>query len=379
MIVTFTMNVATTALGPEKSDSLHRERMRGLDLARALALLGMLIVNYELVLGASGTGPEWLSMLTESLQGRAAGTFVVLAGIGASLGAASARRSGAVEQRRAARSTLLRRGLLLSLGGAAFLVIWPADILHFYGVWLALGAALLFASNTVLVGALFATLAVNIAFLNWGQFFAPWDLVDLSYRGLATPTGYLRNLFLDGWHPVFPWFALYLYGMLLGRLDLRDRALRRRLLQWALAVALAVHSLERLVDPPELLATGGLQLLSTASFPPTPAFIGAGAAIATLVILGALELSERVPGRGLRALERTGQLALTLYVAHVIVGLGILEELGRLEHQTLIFSTCWAFGFFAASVAFASLWTSRFRRGPLEAALRQLSGGKRRR
>ncbi len=56
-------------------------RIDGLDLARYLALVGMVIVNFSIVMGADNdTG--WAHAFAQSLSGRAAATFVVLAGIG---------------------------------------------------------------------------------------------------------------------------------------------------------------------------------------------------------------------------------------------------------------------------------------------------------
>ena len=52
-----------------------------------------------------------------------------------------------------------------------------------------------------------------------------------------------------------------------------------------------------------------------------------------------LEVTLRYPDAGwIRAFVHTGQLALTLYAAHVVVGMGILEEYGRLENQSLPFA-----------------------------------------
>ena len=59
-------------------------RVPGLDLARAGAILGMVLVNFHLVVAGGAGDPEWLQSAVASLQGRAAATFVVLAGVGAS-------------------------------------------------------------------------------------------------------------------------------------------------------------------------------------------------------------------------------------------------------------------------------------------------------
>ena len=47
-----------------------------------------------------------------------------------------------------------------------------------------------------------------------------WNWSDYSYHGFWTPTGFVRNLFFNGWHPVFPWLGFLLFGIILSRLSL---------------------------------------------------------------------------------------------------------------------------------------------------------------
>ena len=61
-----------------------RGRLDGLDLARYVAFVGMVIVNFKIAMGAESDG-GYLSLITSALEGRAAATFVVLAGIGLGL------------------------------------------------------------------------------------------------------------------------------------------------------------------------------------------------------------------------------------------------------------------------------------------------------
>lgn len=62
-------------------------RLDGLDLARFLAFVGMVIVNFKIVMGADAESGDIPGVLTGVLDGRAAATFVVLAGIGLGLAA----------------------------------------------------------------------------------------------------------------------------------------------------------------------------------------------------------------------------------------------------------------------------------------------------
>src|SRR5687767_14262681 len=127
-----------------------------------MALLGMILVHFSLVMAADSTRPTWLASVNGFLDGRAAATFVVLAGIGLSLLSRRAVASGNSESIRNVSRLFVYRGLFLLVLGFINLAIWPGDILRVYGVSLLLASALLTASNRSL---LFAALGFAIGFL----------------------------------------------------------------------------------------------------------------------------------------------------------------------------------------------------------------------
>ncbi|MFC7336057.1 DUF418 domain-containing protein [Haloferula chungangensis] len=361
-----------------------KDRIIGFDLARAMALLGMIIVNYKLVMGAANNGSAWLVSLAGLLDGRAAATFVVLAGIGVSLVSGGALKSGEPKAISAIRNTLLKRALFLFVVGMLYTPLWPADILHFYGVYIAAGAVFLGCSTRTLsiLGLLIVTAFVPTFFsLDYER---EWNWKTLEYSGYWTPEGFFRNLFFNGFHPVLPWLAFFLLGMVVGRWDVTDPAIRRRLLLTGLLVALAaeggsrllIHTLSAGADPAGREALEAM--FGTGPMPPMPLYMLAGAAWAVAVIALCGGIGNRCRNsRWIRPFVATGQLSLTLYVAHVIVGMGPLEEIGRLENQSLGFSLLFSFGFFAASVAFAWGWSCRFKRGPLEMFMSYLTAPRR--
>ena len=103
------------------------DRIVSSDFARALAVFGMVIVNFNVVMAYDDDGPAWLEVFVGALEGRAAATFVILAGVGTSLMTrrerANADRAGARRRRR----TLWRRALFLLVLGYAFMPLWPGD------------------------------------------------------------------------------------------------------------------------------------------------------------------------------------------------------------------------------------------------------------
>ena len=317
-------------------------RIQGYDVARALAIVGMVIVNFKIVMGADHAGPDWLVSFAELFVGRAVATFVILAGVGIALMTRPARESGDPSELRADRHTLLRRAAFLFVVGLLYTPLWPADILHFYGVYIAI-AAFVFARSSRFLGAFAGALIVGfVALLFVFDYETGWDFETLEYSGFWTVPGMFRHLFFNGFHPVVPWLAFLLIGLIIGRMDLTDRAERRRVICWGLGAAVPAELVSRLslsallpTTPPQQVSDL-IAILGTEPMPPMPLYMLAGGGTAVVVIALCVGLAERFAGAAwLRPIVSMGQLSLTLYVAHVVVGMGTLESMGRLEDQTL--------------------------------------------
>ncbi|MCP3854197.1 MAG: DUF1624 domain-containing protein [Actinomycetia bacterium] len=355
-------------------------RIIGLDIARAFAIVGMVIVNFKITMSADNSGSQWLRTLAALFDGRAAATFVVLAGIGASLGSRRARASNDPTQHRAAQVTLAKRALFLFVLGWAFFPVWPADILHFYGLYLAIGAVVLFAPDRSLLTLAAIAITVAAVFIVTFDPFSNWNLDDYSYEGISTPSGFIRNLFFDGFHPVFPWVAFYLFGMWLGRTDLRNPAWRRALAVRASVVVAVTETAALIVlglkgsSLDDLDDESWRWLFSVEPIPPLPLYLAAGGGTAVLVILGSIWLGDRLTETLSEPLVSTGQLALTIYLAHVLVGMGVLESMGRLEDQSLEWAIITSLIFSAAAILFSWAWRRRHDRGPLEWLMRRVAG-----
>ena len=147
-------------------------RIIGIDVARALAIIGMVIVNFKVVLGEEGK--DWIKLLSSVFDGKASATFVVLAGVGIAMGTNSAIRNNDVSKLRMAQIKITKRALLLFIIGLSYMVIWQADILHFYGIYmlftvLLIAIAILVISLCILLGKRYATNKVIVALKNTGQ------------------------------------------------------------------------------------------------------------------------------------------------------------------------------------------------------------------
>lgn len=358
---------------------MSKHRIIGFDLARALAVIGMVVVNFKIATGAETNGPAWLVSLVGLLSGRAAATFVVLAGVGIGLMSARARREHDPAKLAACRGVLGRRALFLLVAGLAFVPIWPADILHFYAFYIAFSVLFLTASTRVLVWSIIGLMAGYVALFFTLDYDAGWNWKTYEYADFWEPRGFVRHLFFNGFHPVCPWLSFLLLGLLVSRLDFGDPRTRRQTLGWALGVALGAELLSRvlLVWAPPVASMHEhyyqLAVFGSGPMPPMPLYLIAAGATAVVVITLCVILGERYGERRLLwPLIATGQLALTLYAAHVVLGLGALEAMGRLEDQTLVFALSSAALFCLAGVIAATLWRAFLARGPLEIVMRRL-------
>ncbi len=384
------------------------ERQPVLDVLRGAALLGILLVNVHLMAGpelaevvaGAGGGPDGpLDRVVGGLVGwLVAGKFIssfsILFGVGAALIAERALARG-----RAPRRLLARRYLLLVvLGLAHMLLLFPGDVLFAYGVTgfvlllflrardrtLAVWAALLLALSTVVITAI----TVVEAGLEVDAVFAAEVLASAadgeaayragSYAGVVAWNAYQSLIVQSSSVVSLPWFiALFLVGVLAHRRGYAlDPAAHRpalvRLARVAVPVGLVLN-LPFLVAGP-VAETAGLADIGT----PVLAWAGVanalGAPVLAVGYLSALAVLviDRGADRGLRRrLAALGRIALTGYllqsVLAVVVFLG-LGRYGRLEvlGQPVLGQLLFVGGVWTALLLFAPWWTARFRFGPVE-------------
>ena len=353
---------------PSPPVAIATARTPGIDVARALAVFGMVVVNYQSKIDAAQSGPGWLVWATERLEGRAAALFVLLAGIGISLRSKRARENPRIYLGYE-RTALLKRAGVLLLVGFLILHIWEWDILHCYGLYLTFAAVLLNVRGRWLGLLSLAFVAGQIALhLRFAYH------IDLEFWTLQ---GAVSDLLFNGLHPVFPWMAFLLTGMWIGRHDLNDKALRRRLLVGGVVAAGVGEALSAVAArAPRLLGLteDGLAWLSTWPRPPHPMFVLAAGGTAIALIAACVEVTQTRPGRRwVVALTATGQLAFTLYVAHVIA-IVIPVEHGYLVNASLALSLAYSAAFCVVAVVLSVWWRKRMPYGPLEGLIRQVTG-----
>ncbi len=357
-------------------------RLIGCDVARALAMLGMILVHFAEVLAGVSWGYGPLAKFMKLLDGRPAATFVVLAGVGIALRSRRAIVSGEAEALHRVRSVIWKRGWVLLVAGFIDLAIWPGDILRVYGVAFLIAAWTFDVSDRALWALSLGFVAGFVALTLCVNYETHWDWERLDYVELWTLDGVVRNLFYDGYRSVFPWTGFLYFGIWLGRRDLRSRRVR---LRWAIGGLILAGGIEvmswlavrYLHQAPAGFDLGAIQMLvSTVSMPPLPAFLLAAGGMAAAVIMLSIEAAECWPNHALvKALAATGQLAFTWYMAHIVLGLGTIVALGLAETQPLRVGLAAGLVFFLFTLPISVFWRRRFAHGPLEWLMRRVSGG----
>jgi len=334
-------------------------RLTGLDIARFIAFCGMVLVNFRIAAQVADS-PDFAGQFTHLLEGRAAALFIVLAGVGISLAAPSA-------------ALLAKRALFLFAIGLLNQVIFEADILHYYGVYFLCVIPLLHLPPRGFLIVSAAILTLSFLMLIGLDYEAGWNWETLQYTGFWTPTGFIRNLFYNGWHPVFPWLAFLTFGLWLGRLELTERKTQIKLLIWGSLATVLFFSLSMtLSTDPELAEVFGLSPI-----PPGPLYILAGAATSTAAIGAILFITPHLTRLKITPwLAAPGRQTLTLYVGHILVGMGLLQAMGRLDgslSSLTIFII--SLGFIAITSLYAVIWSRITKRGPLETLMRLITQG----
>ncbi|MFG2908576.1 DUF418 domain-containing protein [Kitasatospora sp. NPDC048286] len=407
-------------------------RLPAVDVLRALAILGMVWMHFVPTgwLEPTPPGHDWpgvLEWLNGFLDTRARSVFFLLAGVSVALMTGGARPFAGTALRRARGRIAVRAGALLLLGLGLEQVSGTPNIITAYTGWLLfllpwtrMRARLLFAAAGVFA---VAAPVFQIARANHGRGWGflpevgpgapelPQGLAVLAHPGdwLAVFQSYVFNV------DTFYALPLLLAGLAIGRLDLRERAVRVRmaltgagivaggwLASWlvlgplGLGAAIDRFQAELMAPPPmppmpALPADGALPDVppELPELPPMPkvpwaelwAMSKPGPGIAEysalqilwlvgvcLALLGALLLlTERGPWqRVLWPAAAMGSMAMTWYfVQDVITSRFLGEGPGGFGHapQSLVPYALFAVAALVGSV----LWRRFFRRGPLEA------------
>lgn len=368
--------MAVTALGHTPVPTA--DRVIDLDVLRAVALIGVCVMNYHgyLLLRGAQPGNGFLAHVfspwTGPLSTRFAAVFVTVAGMGVSLMTRRGMAGANAEAISRDRWTLIRRGVLLYSFGFFLDWVWPGTILFFYGAYFLVAAALFMLRTRwlVVVGLAAAVAAAGVH----------WWVVDREAHGHPTawltagdaeahrsPRDLVLDTFVRGTHPLLPWLAFLCLGMVLGRSLPFDRARRLRLCAIGIALVIAGYALHGLLPwHPLLRSTNpfdrGLLYTVTA--------VGTSLVAVSLVGWAAQRTSHTVTTH---VLAVTGRTTLTIYVLHALVFDLLVDRLHWIHPGGLATALVFASAFWMFAIVVANAWNLWKPVGPLEWVYRQFS------
>lgn len=283
-------------------------RLVGIDLARGLAVLGMLAAH---LLTIDPFVPDDPATWLDVVNGRSSILFATLAGVSIALVTGGARpREGAARSRAAARLALRGAllwgiGILLVMTGVPVYVILPAY-------------ALLFALSLPFLGlrapSLFLAAGLVAAVMPW-----VYPILDAApiWSGLA---GEDLQAFV-GWAYPFPvWIAFLLAGMGIGRLDLRRLGVQAALTTVGGAVSLSGYGVAIATAPAVAEAGPYLAAVWTAEAHSSGLWEVVGSGGFAVAVIGLCLLVCRTPLRWVAIpLRAVGSMPLTAYVLQIVV------------------------------------------------------------
>ena len=340
-------------------------RLHGIDLARALAVLGMLAAHLITIDESFELGrPEtWIDLV----NGRSSVLFAVLAGVSLAL------VSGGIRGQESGRLATTRRRI--AVRAAALWIIGAALIATGVPVYVILPAyAILFVlalpALRVRPGILWAIAAAILVGVPW--FLPAIDLLPV-WESDSGETVFL----LLGWAYPFPlWIGFVLLGMAIGRSDLRRPTTQVLLLAGGVAVAVTAAIAASVFSASAVLLDAPYLDAVWSAYPHSGGILDAvGSAGVALAVTGACLLLCRTPLTWLLApLRAVGSMPLTAYVGQIvawaIAAALLLGDTGDLYAFRDLQPFWW---FVAGAVLACTAWASIIGQGPLEWLLARLA------
>jgi uncharacterized membrane protein YeiB len=345
-------------------------RIAGLDVARGLAVIGMMGAHLDLSEDLSWSPSSWQGLV----YGRSAALFAMLAGVSIALLSGGARPVSGGALVRARGRIMVRAAWVFLIGGLLELLGAPVDvILGVYAILFVLAVPFLrwAPRRLLLLAAVLAVLA------------PPASLLLSQVAVAADDEGAFASLVLTGSYPAIWWVVFVLVGLAVGRLHLTSRGVRLRLLLAGTAAAVVGYALGWLST--QLLANGVAYpepgdaydrmpgwdeetvgqwdwawLSGAQPHTGTTFWLLASAGFAVAVIAACLLAADALP-RLSYPIASVGAMALTVYSLHIVV-------LTFFPPDGTYGVTIWLL-YIVGAMAFAVTWRTVAGRGPVERIL----------
>lgn len=357
-----------------------KQRIIGFDLARAYAILGMFIVNFNTVFG-SYADKSIAAQFLRLFNGNSSSTFVILAGMGISL--MTNRNEYSLTEKLQLKKIISRRSWFLFATGLLLYLWWPADILHYYGGYMHLAILILFLPKQYYLWAALLAILIFHSLLIVIPYQTGWNFNTLEYTGFWTIEGFLRNTLYNGWNAIFPWVAYFFAGMWLGRINWSKFKTRRNIFVTGMALFLFITTVQVYASYASI--NKDLLLYITADYiPPFLPFMLSTFGFALMLIASFMFIGDKVATNKYAAIfASTGQMTLTHYISHLTIGMVIFSfitgknytgHVSEAAATSPLVILLFAVGYFILSCGASKLWAKKFKHGPVEALMRKISG-----
>ena len=366
---------------------IRPSRIPSLDVTRAIALVGVVMMNYHAYLNKDKAfyppHPSFAERIFNPLSGilttRFAATFVLVAGMSIALLVQSAMQSGNAELIRSAQMKLARRGLFLYALGAAVQWIWPGTILFYYGAFLLISAVMCTWSNRSLIAVSVASIAVSTGVSAWrGYQFFQGNFTQWLSPTPNSPRNLLIRTFVDYTHPVFPWITFICAGIILGRNIHRLAQLRTRIMVWSGIALFITFVIRTFVMPSSLTSQSNYvmqRVLSTNNVDHSVLHVTSTLSVALLAFCCVSLITDfQGSNRVVEFIARTGQMTLSIYLAHVLVFNFVVHWMHWVRPTGLDTALVLSLAFYVIAVPVSSMWQRRFGIGPFERVYRAFGG-----
>jgi len=370
-------------------DSSTREndvRIVSLDVMRTIALFGIIVLNYHGYLNFSGAlstskqsiFERWWHPFNGVLANPFPVGFVMVAGMGVSLMTRSTNTQQAITE---TRWRLARRGLFLFTLGYCINWVWPGTILPYYGAFFLTASVIAFWSKQklILLGIFSMMVAAVVEWWRFAQTFNGNFTTWLSPVEANSPRNLLIRIFIDYTHPLFPWLAFFITGILLGRNYLTLRIIRLKLLVTSVSAVgfsyFANSVIRSIADSSTQSDQSWRKLVSTRPFDRGILYVASaiGVVVTVFVILDFL-CEHYKESQIIETARITGQMTLTIYLAHIFIYNTVVNKLKLVTPTGLDTAMIMSIAVYVSSIIWANWWHKRFGQGPTERVYRRFGG-----
>jgi uncharacterized membrane protein YeiB len=193
-----------------------------------------------------------------------------------------------------------------------------------------------------------------------------------------SPRNLLIRTFVDYTHPVFPWIAFFVSGILLGRHIHHLSKIRLRLVFASILLMLATHAANFLFTPSSQIANRNFvlaKLLSTQPLDRGMLFSLGTLATAVVALCLVSFIVERAPHLAFtQLLARAGRMTLSVYLLHVVFFNLVVHQLHWVGGTGLDTALVLSLSFYVVALLLASGWNKHFGLGPAERVYRAFGG-----